>query len=530
MAHRLIIPLVLSIAGCEAETEDPVSEKAQPLVDFPVIPPDVNTTWPCPPFAEVDDFTQDRMGDDDGDGLTDCQEDIIGSDSDLADTDGDGVLDGDEIGRLVRESDEQTDERILRSLLNTDNDELLNIVDPDDDNDGVPTFAEDLDGDGDRMNDDSDEDGRPNYLDDDDDNDFARGPVEDAAGSGPGCANGLAGDGDPSNDDFDCDGTPNYLDDDDDDDTAIGCEDSAPDGIIQFDPDPDDGVFKSDDVDKDGILDPFDPDDDGDGIPTRDEDADGDNNPCNDDLDGDGRPDFRDLDEDGDGTDTNREDLNGNSVLFDDDADGDRAPNFRDTDDDNDGVTNERGLPTNDMGNRPSVRNTDTDSDGIPDYLDVDDDGDGCRTSDEDLNRDGDPTNDLGTNKDLTDTEIPLYLDPTTSDCNATRYDAVLTGTGFVAENGARVYARIVDLGENDGTPMGGGEAVIADDGFTITFPLAVEELGNYSVDYYIDLVVDGICDDVVDASYELTGLTAAAGILEIATAAGTGTSDTCIP
>jgi uncharacterized repeat protein (TIGR01451 family) len=58
---------------------------------------------------------------------------------------------------------------------------------------------------------------------------------------------------------------------------------------------------------------------------------------------------------------------------------------------------NEDGDPTND----------DADGDGIPNYLDPDDDGDGISTADEDVNGDGDPTND-DTDRDGT----PDYLDP----------------------------------------------------------------------------------------------------------------------
>lgn len=48
----------------------------------------------------------------------------------------------------------------------------------------------------------------------------------------------------------------------------------------------------------------------------------------------------------------------------------------------------------------------DTNGDGVPDYFDNDDDGDGILTINEDLNDDGDPTNDIGPNG------IPRYLDP----------------------------------------------------------------------------------------------------------------------
>jgi len=52
------------------------------------------------------------------------------------------------------------------------------------------------------------------------------------------------------------------------------------------------------------------------------------------------------------------------------------------------------------------VNDEDTDEDEIPDYFDVDDDGDGVLTLFEDIDGDGDPTNDIGANG------IPKYLDP----------------------------------------------------------------------------------------------------------------------
>ena len=48
----------------------------------------------------------------------------------------------------------------------------------------------------------------------------------------------------------------------------------------------------------------------------------------------------------------------------------------------------------------------DTDGDGTPDYFDSDDDGDGILTINEDINGDGDPTNDIQTVN-----GIPKYLD-----------------------------------------------------------------------------------------------------------------------
>ncbi|WP_289045652.1 hypothetical protein [uncultured Olleya sp.] len=78
---------------------------------------------------------------------------------------------------------------------------LLTRIELDHDSDGVPSYLEDLDGDGDGTNDDTDGDGIANLLDVDDDEDGVNTINED-----------LDGDGDPTNDDTDGDGIPNYLD------------------------------------------------------------------------------------------------------------------------------------------------------------------------------------------------------------------------------------------------------------------------------------------------------------------------------
>ena len=122
-----------------------------------------------------------------------------------------------------------------------------------DDDDGVPAADEDINGDGNLNNDDTDGDGMPNYLDTDDDNDGIPTRDEDTNHNG-----------DPTDDDADRDGVPNYLE------------------------------SNTKDTDHDGITDWLDADDDGDGVPTRNEDADGDGNPVNDDTDGDGIPNYLD--------------------------------------------------------------------------------------------------------------------------------------------------------------------------------------------------------------------------------------------
>ncbi|HMC01940.1 MAG TPA: hypothetical protein VKN14_12965, partial [Flavobacteriaceae bacterium] len=54
----------------------------------------------------------------------------------------------------------------------------------------------------------------------------------------------------------------------------------------------------------------------------------------------------------------------------------------------------------------------DTDDNDIPDFFDPDDDGDGVLTRYEDIDGDGDPTNDIGMNG------IPKYLDKDETESN----------------------------------------------------------------------------------------------------------------
>ena len=73
----------------------------------------------------------------------------------------------------------------------------------DHDEDGIPTYIEDLNGNNDLLDEDSDEDTIPNYLDNNDDGDPILTINED-----------VNGDGNYLNDDTDADGIPNYLDSD----------------------------------------------------------------------------------------------------------------------------------------------------------------------------------------------------------------------------------------------------------------------------------------------------------------------------
>jgi hypothetical protein len=65
-----------------------------------------------------------------------------------------------------------------------------------------------------------------------------------------------------------------------------------------------------------------------------------------------------------------------------------------------------------DLNNNLDPFDDDTDEDGRPNYLDLDDDGDGVLTRNEDIDGDGDPTNDIGVNG------IPKYLDPEETESN----------------------------------------------------------------------------------------------------------------
>ena len=93
----------------------------------------------------------------------------------------------------------------------------------DHDFDNVPSHLEDLDGDFDLTNDNSDDDSFADFVDGDDDNDGTLTIDEDLEPDtdltldrdGDGDPTNDIGDGDPTNDDTDGDGIPNYLDPDD---------------------------------------------------------------------------------------------------------------------------------------------------------------------------------------------------------------------------------------------------------------------------------------------------------------------------
>ena len=312
------------------------------------------------------------------------------------DTDGDGLDDGYE-GSDLNDGFDVNDEinDPSNDLPDTDGSEDVNYRDLDDDGDGITTPDEDLDGDGDPTNDDSDEDGIPDFLDDTFDIDT---------------------DGDGVSDSVD-------LDDDND-------------GILDFDEDPnldgdDDPLTNPLDTDNDGIPNHLDIDADNDGLPDNVEgqttagyippnDDDAATYEANSGLntaypngiipnnhDGEDTPDYIDLDSDNDLVPDNNE---GNDFNFDGipdqmytgtDTDGDGLDDGYEGSDVNDGfdVNDEIDDPANDL----------PDTDGTEDvnYRDLDDDGDSIPTDEEDVNNDGNPTND-----DTDGDGIPNYLDP----------------------------------------------------------------------------------------------------------------------
>ena len=245
------------------------------------------------------------FGDLDGDGLTNAEEDCLGSDPEDSDTDGDGVHDEDEV------------DLPCTTARDTDGDGLPDFNDTDDDGDGIPTSVEydiaSYPRDVENSWNDIDEDGVPNYLDLDSDGDgktdqseFFGGRIPDIAGVPVKVAIDIRVN--PTTHvtglsfqlpDGDADGIPNWLDSEDED----GPEgDADGDGLVNwreenrgsnpYAPDSDfDGIEDGDehgDADGDGVINRLDADDDDDGIPTHEEGTS--------DIDQDGIPNHLDLD------------------------------------------------------------------------------------------------------------------------------------------------------------------------------------------------------------------------------------------
>ncbi|WP_236973391.1 Ig-like domain-containing protein [Maribacter sp. 6B07] len=314
---------------------------------------------------------------------------------------------------------------------------------------------------------DTDGDGVPDSADLDDDNDGILDTEEDP---------NLDGDNDPLTNplDTDNDGIPNHLDiDSDDDGIPDNVEAQTTDGYIA--PNEDDAAtYASNDgvnsaypdglvpVNTDGTdnVDYLDDDSDNDLVP--------DNNEGND-FNFDGVPDqtYTGVDTDGDGLDDGYEgsDVNDGFDVNDEiddpandlpDTDGTEDVNYRDLDDDGDGLdtpdedVDNDGDPTNDDSDNdgtpdyldPDSPGPDTDGDGVPDSADLDDDNDGILDTEEDPNLDGD--NDPLTDPLDTDNDgIPNHLDIDSDDDGIPDNVEAQTTDGYIApnEDDAATYA-----------------------------------------------------------------------------------------
>lgn len=188
----------------------------------------------------------------DGDGLSDEQEWVLGTNRTNPDSEGDGVFD--------------FFETINGTAIDTDDDNIMDTFDDDDDGDSVLTADEHPD-DNDDGNPsdavDADADDVPDYLDTDDDNDSILTSIEETYST-------LVGN------DVDTDGLLNYQDTDSDNDTkpdqVEGTGDSDGDGVPNFlDANDNDGPFGDFDGDgvtneEEGYSDLIPPDTDDDGI------------------------------------------------------------------------------------------------------------------------------------------------------------------------------------------------------------------------------------------------------------------------
>ena len=300
-----------------------------------------------------------------GNGVIDGIEKVGG----VADIDNDGLLDGYDNNTAATDPtngttpasypdiDITTTERSWREPVDNDEDGVVDGIDTDDDNDGIPDTLENPGGVDPYA--DADLDGLPNFLD----------PTP-----GPGVPAFVDANGDNISDAFDADldGVINTQDLDSDNDAIpdiveAGGVDTNGDGRI-------DGLFA--DSDADGLHDTYDASTGGDAITNRD-------------TDGDGIPDSRDLDSDNDGipdvVEAGGDDGNNNGIIdFYFDSDGDGYSNDIDGDSDNDGTAENSVaalLKTGIDGNSDGVPDTypfaNQDANGLPNPYDLDSDGDG---------------------------------------------------------------------------------------------------------------------------------------------------------
>jgi gliding motility-associated-like protein len=372
-------------------------------------------------FSSINNLESDLSSfytiDTDGDGVLDCDD---------IDDDGDGIIDSNEDKNSDSDYDHTT------NPTDTDCDGVPDYLDLDSDNDGVLDNLEGqnfhtytpksgIDSDGNGLDDvyescpgggegiklnDRDNDGIFNQLDIDTDNDGIPDNVEaqttagyvapnndDSAtyASNNGVNSAYLGGLTPVNtDETPAPDKPDYQDFDSDDDLVL---DNNEGNDFNYDGIPDQ-TYTGIDTDGDGLDDGYEGSDVNDGFDVNDEIDD----PANDLPDTDGTEDvnYRDLDDDGDGILTPDEDANNDGNPTNDDSDSDGTPDYLDVnntlgpdtdgdgvadsadlDDDNDGILDTTEDPNLDNDNDPLTDPLDSDTDGKPNHLDIDSDNDG---------------------------------------------------------------------------------------------------------------------------------------------------------
>ena len=356
------------------------------------------------------------------------------------DTDGDGLWDLYDNFSGIGSVDNITGSRA--DLQDTDSDGTLDFRDTDDDEDGLTTFSEDVNTNGDYTDDKAQGGGAtPDYLffNDTDDDGIADGQDRDSDN-----------DGIPDSDEYDNVAVTIDPFGDADGDGIFNYTDNSDAALSSLTDDNNDGIYDEYDFDLDGVPNFFDLDSDNDGIPDATEANDGtlpagansngqfpESGPDTDDdglvdavdaapsnaavftttlpltdTDGDGTlHDFLDLDSDNDGivdlVEAGGDDFNGDGVIdgF-GDTDGDGLANLVDSD--NGGTA----LPV-----------TSSDADGLPDYRDLDSEDDGTPDWDEgfDNDEDGDSSSDYATLRSTYETNnagFPGVYTTTDSDVN----------------------------------------------------------------------------------------------------------------
>jgi outer membrane protein OmpA-like peptidoglycan-associated protein len=459
-----------------------------------------------PNYLDPDD-DDGPQGDSDGDGLTNDEEDTLGTDPNNPDTDGDGLTDGEEQDLGTDPLVEDTDGDGVRDGDEVD-DHNTDPTNPDSDGDGLDDGDEIYSSHTDPNEADTDGDG---LSDGDEVNDHGTDPnVGDTDGDG-------LSDGDEVNDH----GTDPTDADTDDGGVDDGAEVQA--GTDPLDASDDapgtdtDGDGLTDDEEATIGTDPNDPDSDGDGLDDGEEVQIG-TDPTNPDTDGDGLDDGEETNNHG--TDPTVSDTDGDGL-----SDGDEVndhgtdPNVADTD--GDGLSD--GDEVNDHGTDPN--DTDTDSGGVNDGAEVqagtdpldgsddtpgaDSDGDGLTDDEEaaigtdpnqpDTDGDGltdfEEVNDHGTDPTDADTDDDFIWDgvetggdnPTDPNDPDTDGDGLTDGEEDTNHNGT------LDSGETDPNSAdtdGGG----VDDGTEVAEGL--DPLDPSDDPFYNDSDGDGLTDD----------------------------------